>query len=119
MYYSPRKAIGFQIDENLAEEMGLLEEFKQWRKDGNEEPFAKGFKAKFKPPGEYLDIYIQEFVAERGGEVQGLHGFDYGTPYVYFPDIKRTEKGWRPFIKKMEGKFLGLYFADAEWSQLT
>jgi hypothetical protein len=31
MYYSPREALGFEVDESLAEEMGLAEEFKLYR----------------------------------------------------------------------------------------
>lgn len=117
MHYSPKNAIGFQIDEQVAEEMGLLTEYKLWVDKSDEGPFFKAFSEKFKPPSN--DAQVMTFEEERGGEIQGVSGFSSGATYVYWQDVKRSEKGWRPFIKKMEGKVLGLYFEDGKWSQLV
>lgn len=118
MHFSPRSAYGFKIDEDTAENLGLRDEFAKWKKDGDESAFADAFRSKFKPPEGYYDIYIREFQYERGGEVQGLSGFDWNQTYVTFDDIRPTAKGWRPFSKKMSSKY-DIYFEEGEWTQLT
>jgi len=117
MEYYPQNALGFELTDELAERMGLLEEFKAWQGDFDETAFMEAFKSKFKPPGDYLDLRIQKFEYERGGYTQGLEGFEYDKTYCYFPSTSRLDKGWRPFIKKLE-KIEGLWFQSATWSQL-
>lgn len=117
MEYWPQNAIGFEINDELADKMGLADEFNTWEIDKDETPFMQAFKSKFKPPGDYIDLRIQKFEGERGGYTQGLEGFEYDKTYCYFPGTSEKDKGWRPFIRKLE-KIEGLKFQSATWSQL-
>ncbi len=80
MYFSPRTANGFKIDEGIAEQIGLQEEFGLYLEDYDYDPFCLAFTEKYKAEPEEIKF----FEWERGGYIQGLEGFEYDQYYVIF-----------------------------------
>lgn len=119
MQFYPHSALGFEITDELAEKMGLLEEYTEWKEDYDDTAFAEAFEKKLKPPKGYLDLHIQFFEYERNGYVQGLEGFNYDKTYVYFGGKSESDKGWKAFIRKLETKFPSLKFESATWCQFS
>ena len=78
MQYSPQKASGFKIDENVAEELGLLKEYKVWKDDWDYDAFCDAFEEKYESKPDEL----KEFEYQRGGYIQSLEGFEYDADYV-------------------------------------
>ena len=77
MQYYPEAAIGFQIDENIAQALGISEAFTEWQNDKYKDAniIARALQEQFKmPPGFELSAML--FRSERGGEVSGLEGFE-------------------------------------------
>jgi hypothetical protein len=82
MYFSPRSANGFKINDEIAQQIGLFEEFRIYADDWDYDPFCFAFKEKYNTePDE-----IKFFEYERGGYIQGLEGFEYDEFYVLFSD---------------------------------
>lgn len=116
MQYWPQKAIGFQIDEDIAKELDVEAAFAEWEKEYMEGAFIKAMKEKFKMPD--FDLRIQFFSGERGGEINALEGFEYDKTYVYFPGMSGKEKGWKPFVNRLTKKCENVNVESATWTQL-
>ena len=82
MHYSPQRASGFKIDEEVAEGLGLLKEYKVWKDDWDYDAFCDAFEEKYgAKPSE-----LKEFEYQRGGYIQGLEGFEYDADYVLWSE---------------------------------
>lgn len=60
-------------------------------------------------------MWVGELTEERGGEISGVSGFDYGE-YVIFNVNEQDEKMWQAFLKKLEENNISL--VEGAWSQL-
>jgi len=62
MHFSPQKASGFKIDEEVAEGLGLLKEYKVWKDDWDYDAFCDAFKEKYgaKPSELPNDLLMEE-----------------------------------------------------------
>lgn len=119
MKYYPKSALGFEINEDLAEKMGLVSEYKHFVENGDNYPFYKSFCSKFEVPDSF-GVELQTFEDERGGYTQNLEGFEYGTPYVYFSTVDPKDTELRAVVSRLEQSYEddGLMFQRATWSQL-
>jgi hypothetical protein len=117
MQYYPEAAIGFQIDENIAQALGISEAFTEWQNDKYKDAniIARALQEQFKMPNGF-ELSAMLFRSERGGEVSGLEGFEYGKTYVYFRDMTGKEKGWKPFLNRLRKKF-DVQVEKATWSE--
>lgn len=119
MQYKPRYVLGFEMTEALAEQMDLAEEFAQWQSNPGMSYFGNTFAEKFKTPNDD-EPDMQTFIYEgKGGYVVSLEGFEWDKTYCYFRDVSRNDKGWRPFIRKLEKKYPSLRFQEASWSEFV
>ena len=112
MQYYPQNKTGFLITEDIAEELGLRELYEHWESEWDYDPFCMEFEEKF---GVYPDR-IQHFECERGGEVQGLSGFDYDCTYVLFSDYDKKNEKWDYMVQKLQEQ--NILFEDGRWSEL-
>jgi len=115
MQFRVRDAVGFELNEEVAEELGLLEEFQTWKKTYNTTDFSAAMEEKYKLP-DYTEPSIYEFKYERGGEIQGLEGFDWDKTYCWFFSDDTKQKGWKPFANRLKKK--GIVLESARWSEL-
>ena len=106
MQFYVRNAVGFEINFSIAEKIGLGDDF-------DRPYFDEALKEKFKIKPH---AQIQKFVYERGGEVQGLEGFEYGKTYCWFFQDEAKGRGWKKFIKALEDN--GISMIEGYWSQL-
>lgn len=117
MQYKPQFALGFEINDEIANQLDLTEEYSEWKSDPGCSFFTNTFVEKYNPP-ENIDVQIQKFVYEgKGGEVVSLEGFEWGKTYCYFRDVQIKDKGWRPYIKKLTKKAPNITFNEASWSE--
>ena len=118
MQYYPEAAIGFQIDENIAQALGIAEAFTEWQNEkGYKDPgiIATALQERFKMPNSF-EMSAMLFLYQRGGEISGLEGFEYNKIYIYFRDMTGKEKGWKPFINRLSKKF-DVQIEKATWSE--
>lgn len=119
MQYKPRYVLGFEMTKELAEEMELAEDFASWEDNPGMSYFGNTFAEKFKTP-DGAEPDMQKFIYEgKGGYVVSLEGFEWDKTYCYFQDVDLKDKGWRPFVKKMQKKFPSISFQHASWSEFV
>lgn len=119
MKYYPKTALGFEINEELAEMMGLVSEYKHYVENRDNYPFYKAFCAKFEVPDSF-GVELRTFKDERGGYTQGLEGFEYGRPYVYFSGVDPACEDLQPILSRLKEAYAdeGLFLERAAWSEL-
>lgn len=117
MQFRARSVVGFELTPEVLEALGAeaKEAFESWKKDYDTDSFAGFLDETFKLP-EFTDVYITKFEYERGGEIQGLEGFEWGKTYCYFREDDTKRKGWKPFVTKLKKK--GISFEGAQYSEL-
>jgi len=113
MQYYPQNKTGFMISEEIAEELGLLELYEHWTSEWDYEPFCMEFEEKFG-----IHPYnIKHFEYSRGGEVQGLSGFEYDCTYVLFENYDKEDEKWGSMVQKLQNEH-GVFFEGGTWSEL-
>lgn len=114
MQFRPKTAIGFELNEEVAEKLDLLEEYKEWKSSLRELSFAAGLEEKYAFPNG-PDPLIWEFKYERGGEIQSLEGFEWDKTYCWFLGETKV-KGWKKFVNNLKKK--DVHLQEASWVQL-
>jgi hypothetical protein len=114
MQFYPQSNKGFVIDHDLADNFGILDEYLIWEEEYNEAPLLETFEEKF---GVGPDR-VRYFEYSRGGEVQGLQGFEYDLTYVLFDKYseKIYSKEWEKFTNILEEHDIDLI--EGSWSEL-
>ena len=112
LQYYPQNRTGFMISEEIAEELGLLELYEHWKSDWDYDPFCMEFEEKF---GVY-PYSIKHFEYARGGEIQGLSGFEYDCTYVLFDEYDKESEKWDNMVSRLQER--GILFEDGRWSEL-
>lgn len=115
MQFRVRDAVGFELNEEIATELGLLDGFNEWKKNYNTSEFACLLEEKYSTP-DFVEPRIYKFEYERGGEIQGLEGFEWDKVYCWFFQKETKAKGWKSFANKLKKK--GVAFKAARWSEL-
>ena len=80
MQFYPQRKKGFIFNEDVAEELGVLNEYQMYQEDYDYDPLIEAFNQKFGLEPEYP----KHFKWEKGGYVHGLQGFDWDTEYLLF-----------------------------------
>ena len=114
MQYYPMRKKGFIFNEDVAEQLGLLEEYKLYQEDYDYDPLNEAFNEKFGVEPEYP----KHFEWEKGGYVQGLQGFDWDVEYLLFDDwsIEQSADAWDKFTTTMEEMDIEIF--EGSWSEL-
>ena len=114
MEYYPQRKKGFIFNEDVADELGILEEYQIYQNDYDYDPLIEVFNQKFGVEPEYP----KHFKWERGGYVQGLQGFDLDTEYLLFDDwvVEQCPEEWDKFITIMEE--MDIDVIEGSWSEL-
>jgi hypothetical protein len=112
MRYYPKTAKGFKIDDDVAETLGLLEEWQDWDGEQYDSDFAYAFEDKW---GVY-PYRVITFEESRGGEISGLTGFDNGETYILFEDGEEGES-WDALMETLDDGSIVL--EEGKWSQLS
>lgn len=115
MQFRIRDAVGFEINDKVASELGLLEGFNSWKEDYNISTFNMEIDEKYKLPN-FVEPMIYNFEYQRGGEIQSLEGFEWNKTYCWFFSENTKRKGWKPFINRLKKK--GIALESARWSEL-
>lgn len=117
MQFRARSVVGFEVTPEVLEALGeeAKEAFESWKKNYDTDSFAGFLAESFKLP-EFTDVYIASFEYWRGGEIQGLEGFEWGKTYCYFRADDTKRKGWKPFATKLKKKDIVL--ESAQFSEL-
>ena len=114
MQFRPKNTVGFEINEEVAEKLDLLEEYKDWKSSLREDSFAAALEEKYSCP-HFASPMIWNFQYERGGEIQSLEGFEWNKTYCWF--LGGTDvKGWKKFVNKLKKK--DVHLQEASWVQL-
>jgi hypothetical protein len=111
MRYYPKSAVGFEINNTVAENLGLLEQWEEW--DG--EQFDSEFGYEFEEKHGVTPSRVITFEDSRGGEISGLTGFTNGSTYVLF-DEDESGEAWDKLVETLEENDIEL--EDGSWSQL-
>ena len=114
MRYYPKNAVGFKIDEEVAEVLGpaVSELFETW--DGyvyDEELFEA-----IQEEHGVTPMRVGVLNESRGGEVQGVSGFDNDTKYLFFDIEEQDEESWAKFVQFLQDNYI--YTTEGSWSQL-
>lgn len=114
MRYYPKNAIGFEIDEEVANTLGetIGEMFSTW--DGyayDEELFSE-----VENEHGVIPMRIGMLNESRGGEVSGVTGFDNNTKYLFFDVKEQDEESWNKFVEFLSDNFI--HTVEGSWSQL-
>lgn len=114
MQFYPQNNKGFAINSDVAENFGILDEYLLWEEEYNEMPLFEVFEEKFGVEPEKIKF----FEYHRGGEVQGLQGFEYDLTYILFD--KDTEKAfpeeWDSLTVLLEDHDIDMI--EGSWSEL-
>lgn len=115
MRYYPKNAVGFEINEEVADILGptILELFESW--DGyayDEELFDE-----IASEHGVVPMRVGLLNESRGGEVQGVSGFDNDTKYLFFDIEEQDEENWPSFLQFLENNDITL--TEGSWSQLS
>ena len=102
MQYYPQRSKGFAIDYDLAEELGIEDEYLEWEEAQNDMPLLETIEDKFGVEPERITV----FEYSKGGYVQSLQGFDYDATYVLFDTNaeKCQPENWDNLINFLEEK---------------
>lgn len=114
MRYYPKNAVGFEINEEVADILGpgICELFETW--DGyvyDEELFDA-----IEEEHGVTPMRVGILNESRGGEVQGVSGFDNDTKYLFFDVEEQDEENWSAFLRFLENN--DIYTTEGSWSQL-
>lgn len=114
MQFYPQKSKGFIIDYDLAAELEILNELLLWEEEYNELPLIEAVEEKLGVEPERVRYF--EYV--RGGEVQGLQGFDYHSTYILFDEYseKESPQEWENLVKILEERDVDLI--EGSWAEL-
>jgi hypothetical protein len=111
MRYYPKSAVGFEINNTVAETLGLLEQWEEW--DG--EQYDSEFGYEFEEKHGVTPSRVVTFEDSRGGEISGLTGFTTGSTYVLF-DEDESGEAWDKLVETLEENDIEL--EEGSWSQL-
>ena len=111
MRYYPKKATGFEIDSDVAEKLGLLEQWEEWDGEQYDSEFGYEFEEKYG----VSPSRVITFEDTRGGEVSGLTGFNDGSTYVLF-DVDEEGEVWDKLLEVLDEN--GIELQSGSWSQL-
>ena len=114
MQFYPQRKKGFIFNEDVAEELGILNEYQMYQEDYDYDPLIEAFNQKFGVEPEYP----KHFKWEKGGYVQGLQGFDWDTEYLLFDTYVEQQypDEWDKFINSLEEMDIDLI--EGSWSEL-
>ena len=114
MQFYPMRKKGFIFNEDVAEELGVLQEYQLYQEDYDYDPLKEAFNEKYGVEPEYP----KHFKWEKGGYVQGLQGFDWDVEYLLFDDwvVEQCPEEWDKFINTMEE--MDIDVIEGSWSEL-
>lgn len=114
MEYYPQSKKGFVINEEVAEQLGVLEEYLIWENDYDEEILLE----RFEELHNVLPDRLRSFEWRKGGYVQGLQGFEYDVPYLVFCDdvAEDYKEDWEKLSALLEENDIEV--VDGFWSEL-
>ena len=114
MQYYPKTMKGLLLNEDVAEQLGLLEEYQLYQEDYDYDPFNEAFNEKYGVEPEYP----KDFEWKKGGYVQGLQGFDWDREYLLFDTWVEEQhpEEWEKFIAIMEE--MDIDVIEGSWAEL-
>ena len=104
---------GFPIDTELANELGLLDEYLIWEEEYNTEPFCAAFEEKFG----VAPMDLKRFEYAREGYIKSLTGFDWDETYVIFDEPMEEMAEWDCMVRELE-KELDILVEEGSWSEV-
>jgi hypothetical protein len=111
MRYYPKSAVGFEINNTVAETLGLLEQWEEWDGEQYDSEFGYEFEEKYG----ITPQRVVKFYERKGGEISGLSGFTDGSTYVLF-DEDESGEAWEKLVETLEENDIEL--EEGSWSQL-
>lgn len=111
MRYYPKSAVGFEINNTVAETLGLLEQWEEWDGEWYDSNFGYEFEEKYG----VAPTAVIEFRERKGSEISGLTGFANDSTYVLFDEDEEGE-AWEKLVEVLEENDIAL--EDGSWSQL-
>jgi hypothetical protein len=104
---------GFLIDTELANDLGLLDEFLIWEEVYDVEPFREAFEEKYG----VAPLDLKHFEYSREGHIKSLSGFDWDETYVVFDELTEDLAEWSQMVKELE-KELDILIEEGSWSEV-
>jgi len=111
MQTRPTRKKGFIFNEDVAEDLGILNEYKIWEDEYDYTPLVEIFNKKFGVEPEYPKRFDRDYV-------QSLQGFDWDATYLLFDSYaeKAYADEWDKFINSLEE--MDIDFIEGSWSEL-
>ena len=111
MQIRPVRKKGFIFNEDVAEDLGILNEYRMWEEDYDYTPLIEIFNEKFGVEPEYPKRFDRDYV-------QGLQGFDWDVTYLLFDSYleKAYADEWDKFTSNLEEMDIDLI--EGSWSEL-
>ena len=111
MQFHPMRKKGFIFNEDVAEEFGVLNEYRIYQDDYDYDPLIEAFNEKFGVEPEYPKYFDRDYV-------RGLQGFDWNVTYLLFDSYveKAYPDEWDNFTNSLEDMDIDLI--EGSWSEL-
>jgi len=113
MNYLPQQRKGFIINSELADVLGLFDEYVAWEEQKDCESFCTAFEEKF---GVFPDA-VHTFEDDRGEAIHNLTGFEWDTAYVLFEDYQEGTPDWEAMVEVLEEEDVNL--DNGSWAVLA
>ena len=112
MQFRPVRKKGFIFNEDVAEDLGILNEYKMWEEDYDYTPLVEVFNEKFGVEPEYPKRFDRDYV-------HSLQGFDWNVTYLLFDSYieKAYPDEWDKFTNSLEDMDIDLI--EGSWSELA
>ena len=112
MQFYPQHFLGFEVNEEVAEQLQLESAFNSYEMSYDEDEFFDQFEDRYGvSPYQFTDTTYQ-----KGGYVQSLQGFEWDSVYVCFHPASAGDDKWDNMVSKL--KKLGIPMQEGKWSQL-
>ena len=111
MQIRPTRKKGFIFNEDVAEDLEILNEYKTWEEEYDYTPLIEIFNEKFGVEPEFPKYFDRDYV-------RGLQGFDWNVTYLLFDSYieKAYPDEWDKFTNSLEDMDIDLI--EGSWLEL-
>jgi len=112
MRYVPMNAVGIELNDAVAEALGITEAWEEWQGWEDDEDILGALEENHSVTAWKL----KSFREEKGGETTGISGFEDDTVYILFDPDDTRDPRWVEFSKKCAEA--GSEAIEGSWAQL-
>lgn len=112
MRYVPMNAVGIELNDAVAEALGISEAWGEWDGWEDDEEILGALEENFS----ITPWKLKSFREEKGGETTGISGFEDGLVYILFDPDDTRDPNWVEFSRKCASA--GSESVEGSWAQL-